>query len=362
MTRKVLIIADGNSSHTVKWVKSFYTDSDIEVSLFSLSSVNRAAYIDCDNLEIVDAGWNQGSVFLKIIDFWNAIFKLRAFHKKLNPDIVHGHYATSSGLLAFFINPTKLFLSVWGSEVYFFPKQSVFHKVMLKIIFMRANTLFSTSADMAKEANLYTDKKIHVIPFGVDIHYFKNDTTKNKNDHFTIGTVKRLGKVYGIDLLIRAFSELVKTQPDRSLKLLIVGDGSEFENLVSLAKELDIYESTTFQGDISYNEVVHFHNQIDIAVYPSHSESFGVSVIESSACEVPVITSDVGGLPEVVVDGETGFIVERNNVLAITEKLNFLINNEARREEMGQKGREFVENKYSWPSCFDKMKQFYLLD
>ena len=100
-------------------------------------------------------------------------------------------------------------------------------------------------------------------------------------------------------------------------------------------------------------------NRLDIYAAPSRldSESFGVAVIEASACALPVVVSDVGGLPEVVRDGETGLIVPRDDVPALQAALKRLVLDAALRERLGQGGRAHVEREYEWGHCVDLMER-----
>ena len=127
--------------------------------------------------------------------------------------------------------------------------------------------------------------------------------------------MKTLAATYGIDLLIQAFSTLVADpllQADglaQRLRLLIVGDGPEYATLTSLAQTLGVSAVTTFAGVVPHCDVPAWLNRLDIYVAASRQESFGVAVLEASACGLPVVVSAAGGLPEVVRSGETGFIV-----------------------------------------------------
>jgi glycosyltransferase involved in cell wall biosynthesis len=358
MRKKVLIIGDGNSPHTAKWIESLHKEESVEIFLFSLSTVESKKYNDSKKLIIQDSAWSQTSKLTRIIDYFKAILILRKFYKKIRPDIVHAHYATSSGLLACLINPKKLFVSVWGSEVYIFPKKSFLHKLLFQGILKRADSIFSTSSDMARETKIYTQKRVDVIPFGIDLTRFRKVLEKDKN-LIRIGIVKSLKKIYGIDILIRSFALLVTKYPEKHLQLLIIGGGPEEHGLRTLCKKLNVFELTSFTGKVDQSEIAKYHNKLDIAVYPSHSESFGVSVLESSACEVPVIVSAVGGLPEVVIDESTGFIVKENTPESIVALLSLLVEKENKRVEFGVNGRQFVSEKYSWSRSIESMLIHY---
>jgi len=98
---------------------------------------------------------------------------------------------------------------------------------------------------------------------------------------------------------------------------------------------------------------------LDIYVAPSLEESFGVAVLEASACNKPVVVSNVGGLPEVVDNGITGFIVEPMNPNDLATAIEKLVRNPSLRLEMGRKGREKVFEEYEWNKCVSAMIEHY---
>lgn len=143
--------------------------------------------------------------------------------------------------------------------------------------------------------------------------------------------------------------------------MVLVGGGPQEDELRQLAKELKLHEHVKFVGAVPHSDVPKWLNSFDIYVALStlDSESFGVAIVEASACELPVVVSDAGGLPEVVVDGKTGYIVPRNNPEEAANKIEILVNDEYLRRQMGEAGRKFVLENYEWKSNADKMEKLY---
>jgi glycosyltransferase involved in cell wall biosynthesis len=229
----------------------------------------------------------------------------------------------------------------------------------------RATAVASTSHAMARQVQHLTPERreIAVTPFGVDLARFAPDPSHRVRGRLTIGIVKSLAPKYGVDLLLRAFAGLVndaevQVLPD-ACRLLVVGDGPQRAELESLARELGIAQRTEFAGAVAHAEVPAWLNRFDIYAAPSRldSESFGVAVIEASACALPVVVSDAGGLPEVVRDGETGLVVPRGDVPALQAALKRLVLDAALRERLGQGGRALVEREYEWGHCVDLMER-----
>lgn len=358
---KVFLLADVNSVHVIKWAISL-SDKGIDISIFSLGNLKVDSYDNYTNITIYTNNTSVSKVngaFSKL-KYLSVFRRLKKIVKEENPDIVHAHYASSYGLLGALLNFNPFVLSVWGSDVYGFPLKSFLHKALLKFNFKKANLILSTSKAMANEGGKYTNKKMIVTPFGINTVTFqpnhKSDSIYNKSD-VVIGTIKTLEHIYGIDRLIFVFSNLLNKYPSLPLKLLIVGKGSLKDELLEQVKKNNIENHVFFTGEISHSLVPVYHQMLDIGVYLSREESFGVAVLESSAVAKPVVVSNVGGLPEVVVDKETGFVVNSDDEAFLA--LEKLVLSKELRTEMGEMGRERVVKEYDWNTNVNQMIAIY---
>ena len=131
---------------------------------------------------------------------------------------------------------------------------------------------------------------------------------------------------------------------------------------MALSHQLGIATRTEFIGAVAHADVPRWLNCMDIYAAPSRldSESFGVAAIEACACALPVVVSDVDGLSEVVLDGETGIVVPRNDVPALQAALTRLVLDPALRQRLGREGRAHVAREYEWGRCVDWMEQCYI--
>lgn len=362
---RILILSDSDSPHTIKWVKSL-TEQNIEIGIFSIHKADVNLYQGMKNLKIYDLGLDRkiqdkGEKNLTKIIYLKGIRELKKTIVEFKPDILHSHYASSYGLLGSMVNFHPYIISAWGSDVFKFPNYSLIHKNILKYNFYKVDQILCTSYALRKEINKYTKKNIALTPFGVDTNKFKPSTTEINKDNkpIIIGTIKTLEENYGIEYLIRGFKILENQTPDLPLKLLIVGKGTQELSLKNLVEKLNIQSKVEFTGYINPDLIPKYHNMLDIAVFPSIEESFGVSVLEASACGKPVIVSNVGGLPEVVEDGKTGFIVEKENPDAIALALGKFIANPELRNEFGKNGRNKVIKEFNWDDSVKNMVSIY---
>lgn len=362
---KVLLLADSTSPHIIKWARSL-AEQGVSIVIAGLCPAPEDLYAQHESIEVVWLGADEQLVrqaqtrFAKLA-YLKLLPQLKRIIKRFQPDILHAHYASSYGLLGALSGFQPYFISVWGSDVYAFPRKSWLHKAVLRYNLSKANNLFSTAKDMVRETSLYTDKHIQVIPFGIDTNFFKPSSGLHlfPDGTLVIGAVKTLEHHYGMDILIKAFAKLVRDLPSLPLGLMIVGGGSLHDELSQLATEEGIGDKAQFLGRVPYDKVPDYHNSLDIAVVVSRRESFGVSAIESSSCAKPVVASNIDGLPEVVINQQTGLLVPPDDVDATYAALKQLVTNKALRERYGAQGRHWVKQQYEWDENLKQMMIAY---
>ena len=214
---KICYLGDANSIHTKK-LCCFFRDKGYDVYVISLNNGEiKGVKVYSMSMKID----NQGSSLSKLRYLKN-ILRIKKLVREIDPDILHAHYATSYGLIGSLLNYKPYIVSVWGSDVYDFPKESFIHKALVKYNLKKADLILSTSKVMAEETKKYTNKEVLITPFGVDINKFKpNNENGDKNNELVIGTIKTLEDKYGIGYLIKAFHILINRNRDLNVKLKI---------------------------------------------------------------------------------------------------------------------------------------------
>ncbi|MBR9955234.1 glycosyltransferase family 4 protein [Eubacteriaceae bacterium Marseille-Q4139] len=287
--------------------------------------------------------------------------------KEINPDIIHVQQAFGYGFLGTFTDKKRAFVSVYGWEVYDKVKSKLW-KPIISYIMHWYKHIGSTSYCMRRQIyKVFPDLKtpIVVTPFGIDMNKFAYK--EGMKDEFVIGTVKKMDRKYGIEFLIKAFAKAyarikeIDSNVADKMYLELVGPGQQVDELKIISENLGISDRTRFIGRVAHDNVPYWLNRFDIYCAPSilDSESFGVAVIEASACRRPVIVSNAGGLPEVVEDGVTGYVVEKKNVDALSDKIIELTINSDKRIRMGLCGEKRVKEHYEWQKCVDLMEDVY---
>ncbi len=201
---------------------------------------------------------------------------------------------------------------------------------------------------------------VAVIPPGVDTDRFRPLDQAECRRKLGIGGervllyVGRLERLKGVDILLRAMQQL---EHPAGVKLLIVGGnmGShEMTRLKGIAREMGIEKKVQFLGSAPHSELPVYYNAADVCVLPSYYESFGLAALEASACGKPVVASRVGGLPSVVLDGRTGYLIAWRCPGPFVERLDLLLTNDHLRRQMGAAAREHAET-LTWDATADRL-------
>lgn len=354
---KICFIGPANSAHIVKWCNWFRSRGhEVHVISFTPGEINDAV------IHLIDLGVDTGGSDVGKLKYLTTGKQIKRLIDDIKPDIVNAHYATSYGVAVALSGVKEYVLSVWGSDIYDFPNKSIFHKMLLEYSLRKAPHLFSTSKAMAEEASKYTNKQFDITPFGVDMKLFNPDKrTRVDNDHsFIIGTVKSLADIYGIDYILKAVAIIQKNNPEVDVRVRISGDEPDRRKYENLAEELGIKQITTFLGRISQSEAAIEWANMDVAVIPSvEYESFGVAAVEAQACQTPVIVSDVKGLKETTKPELSSIVVNKKDEKQIAEAIMKLYTNSALRNDMGRKGRVYVNENFELNRSFSNIEKLF---
>ena len=201
---------------------------------------------------------------------------------------------------------------------------------------------------------------VSVIPPGVDLSRFHPMSQRQSRDYLGYGPGKnilfvgRLEPLKGIDNLFRAVASLENL---KFITLSVVGgDGNSQEKtrLEALVKKMRLNQTVHFLGPIPQEELPIHYNAADVCVLPSYYESFGLAALEAAACGKPVVASEVGGLPAIVNDGVTGYLVPPKRMDVIAERLCELLEDDLLRVHMGTAARIHAES-LGWDSSADSL-------
>jgi len=342
----VILFGYGDSVHIMRWVKGL-ANRGFAITIITLGKG------PIDGVETINlpVGRSRSRAYFRHLG------KVKKLVNKLRPDLIHAHYATGFGLWGYYSKFHPYLLSVWGSDIISFPDNFI-KRIFLGKILTSADLITATSNYLKKHTvRLYPqlESKISIIPFGAEIPDAIAD--RKSDDIVRLVYIKKHEKIYGPDVLLAAMQKIIRIKPNT--RLTLAGQGSMTAELRGQSEQLGIEDNVDFCGFINPDKMSSFLSQYDIMVMPSLQESFGVAVLEASAVGLPVVSSDIGGIPEVLISGKTGILVPPGNSDDLSQAIIRLADNAELRKTMGQAGRKMVADKFRWEVCLDKMAELY---
>jgi len=311
--------------------------------------------------------------------------KLKDIIKEFQPDIVHTHASKAGtlGRMAAYKCKVPVIVHTFHGHVfhsYFGKTKTVFYKNIERYLAKKSTKIIAISDiqknELTQRHKICDKNKVAVVPLGFDLRRFQEDYESKRNDfrkHYlleddeiAIGIIGRLVPIKNHTLFLKAIDQLLK-KTTKKVRVFIIGDGEEKENLIQYCKEFNI-DFTEFNKQkkkvtitfTSWVKNVDWANAgLDIIALSSLNEGTPVSLIEAQAANNPIVTTNVGGVENVVQKDKTGLVVPSGNNQAFSEALLKLVENDALRKQMSEKGWEFVKEKFHYERLVNDMRELY---
>ncbi len=275
--------------------------------------------------------------------------KIREVAEQYELDLVHVHYAIPHAASAFLakemLKPTRLptMTTLHGTDITLVGMMPSYYEIT-RFSIEKSDAVTAVSEFLRQETirEFRIERPIEVIHNFVDVDLFRtNDhpciarSRLSPNGERVLMHISNFRKVKNLPIVLKVFAEVVRFVPAR---LALVGDGPERESTERQAEEMGIADRVDFLGD--QESVSDILPAADVFLLPSQHESFGLAALEAMACGVPVVGSRIGGLPEVIVHEETGYLCDPTDVPCMTAIVLGLLKDEELRRTIGRAGRE----------------------
>ena len=349
---RICILANARVVHTQRWARAF-AERGHEVHVLSI----RGGSIPDVQVKTVCVGpVNSESKLWVFLSYLKLALTARRHLRRLSPDVLHAHYTTTHGVIAAYSGFSPRVVSCWGSDV----NPAVGSMPRLKrwlnrYALRRPDLVCSTSRFMIDQIQdqLGPGVPVRQVPFGVDCARFRPTQDRARDSGFRVGFVKSLTQVYAPEGLVRAMRRVVDAIPNA--RLVMAGEGPLDSTLRQIGVELGLEDRIEFLGRLPNEAVPDVMAGFDVFVNCSRAESFGVVILEASACGVPVVATRVGGVPEVCRHGESGLLVPPDDVEALADAIIRLARHPELRGKMGRSGRTFVLQNHEWQNDVELM-------
>jgi len=353
----------GGAELAVKEITNLIDDIDFDMVTVNLDG-KQSARERIGNINVYRTGKGKASKYI----FPAAAYKLaQELHKQNHYDAVWAIMANQAGLAALLFKKkypdVKYLLTLQeGDSLKSIWLRTWFIRPWYKNIYRRADRIQSISNFLKERAIKYGYKgKIELVPNGVDAINFNNNSTAEeraslrnkiglKSDDKVLISASRLVKKNGLDILIKSIKDL-------NVKVIILGTGKQESKLKALAQELGLRDKVLFLGHVGHKNLPCYLKASDIFIRPSRSEGLGTAFLEAMSVGLPIIATRVGGIPDFLIEKETGLFCELNNPRDLREKIELLLKDKELREKLIINGRNLVLENYNWESISQKINR-----
>ncbi len=275
-------------------------------------------------------------------------------HEEL--DILHVHYAIPHASAAYMAKQILATMGIHipvvttlhGTDITLVGKDRTYKPVVTFSI-NQSDGVTAVSENLKKDTLMHFDvtNEVRVIPNFIDLERFSHKSKNHfkkaiaPNDEKIIVHTSNFRKVKRVPDVVKVFAKVVEKIP---AKLLLAGDGPERVEVEQLCRELNLKDDVRFLGKLDAVEEI--LSVSDLFILPSETESFGLAALEAMACKLPVISTNAGGIPELNIDGVTGFLDEVGDIESMAAHAIYILEDEARL-------KQFKENSLSHAKTFD---------
>ncbi len=313
-----------------------------------------------------------------------AYLQIRKIIREFKPDIVHSHASKAGALgrLAAFAEKVPVVVHTFHGHVfhsYFGKVKTGMYKSIEKHMAQRSDAIIAISkiqeSELVNEHKVVPSDKAIVIPLGFELQRFTEnreekrksfrDEYKLKEDCVAIGIIGRLTAIKDHKFFFEVIKRLTETNT-KAIKVFVVGGGELFEPLKKSCEDQALLEVDGVSDNRSpiiftswIKEIDKVMAGLDLVALSSKNEGTPVSLIEAQAAGLPVISTDVGGVGDVVLNNKSGFVIPKNNLEIYSEKLQELISNQQLRQEFGHRGQQHVQEMFSIERLVNDVSALY---
>jgi glycosyltransferase involved in cell wall biosynthesis len=284
---------------------------------------------------------------------------------KYNSDLVHAYWVVPAGLIGLIVGKLTripVVATAAGSDLTSAPKSRL-PRLLTSLTLKNLDRVLPVSTPMKKiamELGSPGDRAtvIHG-PVGIDTGDLKKAVQQPLTENYerSLVYVGNLTAPKRAETIIRALQKV--TEMDAECRLIIIGEGNLRPSLEALADELGLKEQVHFCGALPHEEVLEMLQGADVFVHCSDHEGLGMAIMEAMGAGLPVVASRVGGVPDLVREGETGFMIPPDDVEKYAEKILILLHNDQLRQELGSNARHFAEKHLNKQTILAQLETVY---
>lgn len=358
---RLCYIANANTVHSHRWI-SYFAAQGHQVDWISVSPCTSEPPSNV-MLHLVGPGAGSARSPLALT---KAAWRIRSLVRRINPDLVHAHYAGVNGVLAAQAGVRPFVVTAWGSDVLFAGRRTV-TGLPIRAALRAADSVTCDAEHMRRAITSMgvAADRLDVIYFGTDTELFSPGgrdrqlaETRGVAGHPTVISLRNFQPVYDLPTLVRAMPVVLAHVPDA--RFLLGGSGPEEKTVRTLAAELGVVDAITFLGPLPASALPAHLRLADVYVSTSRSDAgLAASTAEAMACGLPVVVTNSGENDRWIADGRNGFVVPVGDHAALAHRVVDLLRDAARRVACGQANRAAIVERNSYRTEMAKVEALY---
>lgn len=362
---KICVICDIGSIHCRRWVEGLKSKGH---DVFVLSEQKGSI----DGVHVITL--NSPPYLIKMFPGMRAV--VDAIYRKIkatpmrklllheNPDIVYAHFLTDHGWCAITIGYRPIVVIAYGSDILVRPNRYMIDRMIVRKSLQYADGVIGVADHMRKRllALGCSPERLRIIHNAIDIKLFNAEGRKPQNyqkplSNPIIISTRAMKPVYNLEVLIKALPTIVKVHPNT--KFIMVGEGQGKHRIELLAKKLGVYESIQFIPNVPYTKMPNLFKKADIFVSTSRSDGLCIALLESMACGVFPVVSDIPGSRELIDDGVNGYLFDVNSPGTLAEAVIKTIRNPKIMWTSMSRNQQVIKKRYTEAQQMKKTEDFF---
>jgi glycosyltransferase involved in cell wall biosynthesis len=335
---RILFLSDAKTYHTTRWV-NYFVDQGHRCYLVSLDEGIKT----------------KAEEFLLPVralpDFLRyplSVGKIRRMVAEIQPDLINAHFVPSYGLIGALLKSHPLVISTWGSDVLISPEKSFLHELRARHVLSRAD-LVTADAEVSARAICRLGvprERVLVSPMGIRRSLLGQHEKKEK-PYLLVLSNRRFEPLYDLATLLRAVPR-VKKEAQKEMRFVILGEGSQKDQLAAMARELKVEKWVQFKGVVSREVLLDYYRESDIYVSTSRSDSTSVSLLEAMNFGLLPIVTDIPGNREWIREGENGFLFPVGDYESLAERMIHAATDFGDWAKFGERNAQIIRKRAVW--------------
>ncbi len=318
-----------------------------------------------EGVEIVQ--WAGGKEKFRWLDLPKYVLSLRRVIGQIKPDLIHAGPIQTCAFIAVLTGFRPILTMSWGYDLLQDAHRSRWYEQITRYV-LSNSTFFASDARVTRDKAIaygMNPERTTIFPWGVDLqrfvpatdHWSSPNGDRLNTDHFTLFCNRSWERLYGIDVLARAFVKAAQSRPE--LSLILLGGGSQGARIRQILLNGGVLERVRFGGQISQTELPRWYHWADVYISPSHVDGSSVSLMEALACGLPCLVSDIPGNREWVTEGVNGWLFPDGDAGALATKILQALEQRKSLPKIGSAARTVAEERADWAKNSSKLLQAY---